>query len=121
MSVHIGTAGGTERAQRVKAGHIKNQADIVCVQDGAEELGGGVLQWLEAVAVSQTEEVEQHLFPGGAEAGPARVQVVEQHREGFSPCLLQTHLRLGLGLFHPTVQQGPKGDEGRKDLKCLTF
>lgn len=76
VSVHIRTAGCTERTQGVQTGHIENQADIVGVEDGAEELGGGVLQRLEAVAVSQAQEVQQHLFPGRAEAGPARVQVV---------------------------------------------
>ena len=64
MSVHIGAASCTERAQGVQTGHIENQADVVGVEDGAEELGGGVLQWLEAIAVSQTQEVQKHLFPG---------------------------------------------------------
>lgn len=76
MSVHVGTAGCTERAERVKTGYVKNQADVVGVQDGAQEVRGGVLQGLEAVAVSQAQEVQQHLFTGRAEAGPARVQVV---------------------------------------------
>ena len=76
MSVHVGTAGCTECAQRVETGHVKHQADVVGVQVGAEELRGGVLQRLQAVAVSQAQEVQHHLFSGGAEAGPARVQVV---------------------------------------------
>lgn len=108
MSVHVGTAGCTERAQRVEAGHIEHQADVVCVQDGAEELGGGVFQRLEAIAVGQTQEVQQHLLPRRAEAGAARVQVVEQHGEGLSTGLLQTHLGLGLGLLHSAIQQSPE-------------
>lgn len=38
MSVHVGTACCTKHAQRVEIGHIKNQADVVGVQDSAEEL-----------------------------------------------------------------------------------
>lgn len=110
MSVHVRAAGLIEHAQTVQAGHVEHQAHVVDVQDGAQELAGGVLQRLQAVAVSQTQEVQQHLFPGRTEAGPARVQVVQQHGECFSPGLLQTNLSLGLGLLHPTVQQGPEAD-----------
>lgn len=108
MSVHVGTAGCTQRAQRVKAGHIEHQANVVCVQDGAQELRGGVFQRLEAVAVGEAQEVQQHLLPGRAEAGPARVQVVEQHGEGLGTGLLQTHLGLRLGLLHSAIQQSPE-------------
>lgn len=117
VSVHVGTAGCTERAQRVEAGHIEHQADVVCVQDGAQELRGGVFQGLEAVAVGEAQEVQQHLLPGRAEAGPARVQVVEQHGEGLGTGLLQTHLGLRLGLLHSAVQQSPERNVDTEQAK----
>lgn len=116
MPVYVGTAGCTERAQRVKAGHVKDQTHIVSLQDSAEEVRSGIFQWLEAIAMGQAQEVQHYLLPGRAEAGPACVEVVEQHGESLRPSLLQANLCLGLRLLHPTVQQGSRGAKAIRDI-----
>ncbi len=107
MPVHVAAAGGGEGAQRVQRGRVQHQTHVVCIQHGAQELRRGVLQQLQAVAVGQAQEVQQELLARGAETGPARVQILQQHPEGFGPRVLQTHLGLRLRLLHAAVQESP--------------
>ncbi len=107
VPVHVAAACGGEGAQRVQRGRVQHQTHVVSVQHGAQELRRGVLQRLQAVAVRQAQEVQQELLVRGAETSPARVQILQQHLEGFGPRVLQTHLGLRLRLLHAAVQESP--------------
>lgn len=66
MPVHVAAAGGGEGAQRVQSGHVEHQTHVLRVENRPQELRGGVLQQLQAVAVGQAQEVQQNILTRGA-------------------------------------------------------